>query len=332
MFIRIAFLSTSLILPLTVAADETDVVSFTAITISIDDKGNGKFTVDTRPVEEAHQINEPKGQLIEIKSMEPASVYKLDDGRLHLRCDFSKIKTLDGLQATFLGEDDKKVFSELRIDSDEGLLVLAQNQFPRSNFRLPRLVSVPINIRILLAGVSEGMTQLKLYQGQDLLVLGLHGENSAEKGIGVGTVNLSLRQKDKWKGLVQKAQPPNSRDETSFQIPTDFSTERIVVELGRIGSVPLGVPMIDVVANFPASFGMKLSPKGSKILIEQVISDSAAEKAGIKAGDVLISVNGQTVKDVATSLSLLAKNDFGQVAELEIERFGKKRTIQVTPQ
>jgi len=110
MFFRISFLLLSVVSSLAIAADETEIVSFTAVTISIDEKGNGKFTVDTRPVEEAHKVNEPLGQPVEIKSMEPASVYKLNDGRLHLRYDFSKIKSLDTLKSPVLNEDEEKLF------------------------------------------------------------------------------------------------------------------------------------------------------------------------------------------------------------------------------
>jgi len=90
--------------------------------------------------------------------------------------------------------------------------------------------------------------------------------------------------------------------------------------------------MIDVVANFPPSFKIKLSQKGSKVIAERIISDSGAEKAGLEQGDVLISINGQEAKDVDTSISLLAKNPFDQLAEFKIERFGKTSTIQVLPQ
>jgi len=176
------------------------------------------------------------------------------------------------------------------------------------------------------------MTQLIFYSKNDTLVLGLHGENSADKERGIGTIYLSLKQNDPWKELVQKIQPPNSRDETSFKIPSELMTQRILIRLRRIGSVPLGVPMIDVVANFPPSFKIKLSQKGSKVIAERIISDSGAEKAGLEQGDVLISINGQEAKDVDTSISLLAKNPFDQLAEFKIERFGKTSTIQVLPQ
>jgi len=332
MFFRISFLLLSVLLPFAIAADETEIVSFTAVTISIDEKGNGKFTVDSRPVEEAHKVSEPLGQSVEIKALEPASVYKLDDGRLHLRYDFSKIKNLDRLKAPGLNEDDKKLFYELRVDSKKDLLVLSQNQLDRSNFKLPRLITGSINFHILLAGISEGMTQLQFVVGKDALMLGLHGNNSAEKGVGAGTVVLSQKRGDQWTVIVQKTQPPNSQDETSFQIPSELMTQRMSIRLGRIGSVPLGVPMIEIVSKFSPAFGISLAQNGSKVLVKTIISEGGAEQAGLQQGDILISVNGQVVKDVDTSMSLFARSPFDQVAELEIERFGKKETVQVTPQ
>ena len=318
----------------TAKANQSSTVSFTAFTISIDEKGNGKFTVDTRPVEEAHKVNEPLGKLVKIKSLEPALVYKLDDGRLHLRYDFSKMKTLDGLRLPKMNELEEKLFSGLRIDSDEGLLVLSQNQHPTSSsFVFPRPMSVPINIRVLFRGLSEGLTSLNLYlRSNDRLLLSLHGENSAFKGRGLGTVDLRLSQNDNWKELVQKIQPPNSRDETSFKIPSELIPQRMSIRLVRLGSVPLGVPVIEVVSKFSPAFGISLAQNGSKVLVKTIISEGGAEQAGLKQGDVLISINGQVAKDIDTSVSLFAMSPFDQVAELEIERFGKKRTFRVTPQ
>jgi serine protease Do len=58
--------------------------------------------------------------------------------------------------------------------------------------------------------------------------------------------------------------------------------------------------------------------------------DSPAAKAGIKAGDVILSVNGETVKDARALAKMVAAKKPGSKIELGLMRNGSKQTMAVT--
>ena len=67
----------------------------------------------------------------------------------------------------------------------------------------------------------------------------------------------------------------------------------------------------------------------SPIKIQKVMKGSAAEKAGVKAGDVVIKVNGKKVGDAGSLSDHVQKSD-GAV-RLEVKRDGKNVTFKVVP-
>lgn len=76
--------------------------------------------------------------------------------------------------------------------------------------------------------------------------------------------------------------------------------------------------------------GVMLQQEGdSPIKIQKVIEGSAAEKAGIKAGDVVIKVNGKKIESAGSLSDHVQKSD-GPV-KLEVKREGKNITVKVVP-
>jgi membrane-associated protease RseP (regulator of RpoE activity) len=69
------------------------------------------------------------------------------------------------------------------------------------------------------------------------------------------------------------------------------------------------------------------APEGKGVLVEDVEEGSAAEKAGLKAGDVILKIgekNVETIRDVRRRLS---KYDDGEKASIEILRRGARQTL-----
>jgi len=65
-------------------------------------------------------------------------------------------------------------------------------------------------------------------------------------------------------------------------------------------------------------------------LIAQVVGDSPADKAGLKQGDVILELNGDEVKKVATFRNRIALTRPGTVVKLTVLRDGKKKKLGVT--
>src|SRR5262245_14299158 len=70
--------------------------------------------------------------------------------------------------------------------------------------------------------------------------------------------------------------------------------------------------------------------KTSGVLIAGVERDGPAEKAGVKAGDVLLAVNAVPTPDTATMLDAVAELKPGSQASLKLRRDQKELDVQVT--
>jgi S1-C subfamily serine protease len=62
-------------------------------------------------------------------------------------------------------------------------------------------------------------------------------------------------------------------------------------------------------------------------LVSQVVEDSAADKAGIKAGDIVTAVNGKPVKDAAGLRNAIGLLSVGDRVDVALIRDGKPRRV-----
>ena len=115
----------------------------------------------------------------------------------------------------------------------------------------------------------------------------------------------------------------------SFSIPIDVAMD-VVQQLKTTGKVTrsyLGIMLQDIDRNLADAYKLP-KPEGS--LITQVSPKSPAEKAGLKAGDVILKLNGTSISrtgDLLYALNRIAPN---QKIDLEILRDDKTRTISAT--
>jgi serine protease Do len=72
-------------------------------------------------------------------------------------------------------------------------------------------------------------------------------------------------------------------------------------------------------------------PGGKGVLVTSVNENSPASKAGLKAGDVITEVNGESVEDSGDFIRELNRKDEGEVT-LTVVRDKSQRTIKVTPE
>jgi len=111
-----------------------------------------------------------------------------------------------------------------------------------------------------------------------------------------------------------------------FAIPANMM-KTVMAQLEKYGEVKRGVLGVNIQTLTPdIAESMELgNVQGA--LVSQVVEGSAAEKAGIRAGDIVTAVNGKPVKDAAglrNSIGLLSVGDRVDVALL---RDGKPRRV-----
>ncbi len=71
---------------------------------------------------------------------------------------------------------------------------------------------------------------------------------------------------------------------------------------------------------------------GDGVRISGVTPGGAAEEAGLLAGDILQSYNGQAMADLQAYSNLLRQSDPGDVVILEIRRAEQQLTVEATLQ
>ncbi len=113
-----------------------------------------------------------------------------------------------------------------------------------------------------------------------------------------------------------------------FAIPVNMA-KNVLTQLKEHGKVTrgwLGVMIQQVTQELAENFGLS-RPIGA--LVGQVVPDSPAQKAGLKAGDVILEYNGKEVTQMSMLPAMVANTDVGTKADLVIIRDGKKQKITV---
>ena len=113
-----------------------------------------------------------------------------------------------------------------------------------------------------------------------------------------------------------------------FSIPANMA-KHVMHELrtkGKVTRAQLGVTVQNVTSDMAASLGLK---QNGGAIISGVGDGSAAERAGLKRGDVILSFNGQPVQDTNSLRNRVADSGPGSTAEVVINRDGSQKQIAV---
>lgn len=89
----------------------------------------------------------------------------------------------------------------------------------------------------------------------------------------------------------------------------------------------LGVSVVSLSPELREHFG---APKDAGVLVEGVQNDSPADKAGVKVGDIVLSVDGSDVKSSSDLRSALREKKEGDSVRLEVLRGRARQTIVTT--
>jgi len=115
----------------------------------------------------------------------------------------------------------------------------------------------------------------------------------------------------------------------SFSIPIDVAMD-VAEQLKTKGKVTrsyLGVMMQDIDRNLADAYKL---PKPEGALITQISPNSPAQKAGLRAGDVILKYNGNPVSRTSELLYALNKVQPNQTVQFEVLRDDKTRNISAT--
>jgi len=116
-----------------------------------------------------------------------------------------------------------------------------------------------------------------------------------------------------------------------FAVPSNM-VRAVMTQLineGRVIRGWLGVTIQKVTPELAGEFGLN---KPSGALVTDVFSDSPAEKAGLRRGDVIIELNGREIRDVDFLRNQIAQSKIGSKVRLKIKRDDKILYLDVVIQ
>ena len=119
-------------------------------------------------------------------------------------------------------------------------------------------------------------------------------------------------------------EPPEPPDTPEFLL--DNAEPQVFVSQGAVW---LGVTLNDVTAE--KARDLKL-PGEYGALVESVDADSAAAKAGLQKGDVIVEFAGERVRSAAQLRRLIHETPAGRTVSLQVIRDGQARTLSATLQ
>ncbi|HET7753972.1 MAG TPA: trypsin-like peptidase domain-containing protein [Anaeromyxobacteraceae bacterium] len=114
-----------------------------------------------------------------------------------------------------------------------------------------------------------------------------------------------------------------------FAVPVNIAKQIIPqLQAGRVARGYLGVTVGDLSADLAQAFKVPESTKGA--VVQNVVPNAPAAKAGVQAGDIVVGVNGKQIGTSGELTRTVAANSPGAKVTLNLLRGGQKKDVQVT--
>ncbi|MCY1416398.1 Serine endoprotease DegS [compost metagenome] len=112
-----------------------------------------------------------------------------------------------------------------------------------------------------------------------------------------------------------------------FAIPTKLALDvmKSIIEHGQVIRGWLGVEVQPLTPELADSFGLK---DKAGILVAGVYRDGPAGRAGLLAGDIILSIDGEAAGNPRSSMNQVARTRPGKQISMEVLRNGEPVTLQ----
>ena len=117
-----------------------------------------------------------------------------------------------------------------------------------------------------------------------------------------------------------------------FAVPSNLA-RRVVDDLTKYGVVRRGSIGYFEASPLTSSVASELrAPSNDGLVVMRISQRSAAYEAGLRPGDVILSLNGRAITDAAAFMRTIADAPVGSAVALEILREARRQTLKVTVQ
>ncbi len=134
---------------------------------------------------------------------------------------------------------------------------------------------------------------------------------------------------------INTAVAGGSAENIGFAIPINDvqGLVKSVLTKGKLERPYIGVRYVSLTDDYAYEYNLNVK-RGAYIAPttngSPIIADSPASKAGLKEKDIITKVNGTTIDENNSLVSLVGRNAVGETVELTVVRDGKEQTIKVT--
>ena len=114
-----------------------------------------------------------------------------------------------------------------------------------------------------------------------------------------------------------------------FAVPSNL-VRRVVGDLMKFGRVRRGsIGYLEVMPLTSRLADELRAPKSDGIVVNQMARASAAYKAGLLPGDIIISLNGQAIADPSQFVRQISDSAIGSTVRVEVLREGQRTTLRI---
>ena len=233
----------------------------------------------------------------------------------------------DEYDATLVGKDAQADLAVVKIDAkglqpatfgDSDKLVVAQSVIAIGN-PLGELGGSVTN------GIISALARSVVIENQEMTLLQTTAAVNPGNS-GGGLFNMS----GECIGIVNAKSSGSGIEGIGFAIPANTAVKvaEDIIHYGYVrGRVMLGISMLEVFDRYTAN---RYNVKDYGVYVSAVGEGSDAEKAGMKSGDRLVSINGTEVDSYATAKKLIQACSVGDTAVIVVSRGSSEITLNVT--
>lgn len=240
-----------------------------------------------------------------------------------------KVRTSDEKEydATYVGGDAQNDVAVLKIDAKD-LTVAAIGDSDKIEVG-ESVVAIGNPLGTLGGTVTDGIISATSRQitvdNQTMTLLQTSAAiNPGNSGGGLFNTNGELI------GVVNAKSSGEDVEGLGFAIPVNTAidiAEQLIDKGYATGSYTIGVRLLEISED---ATKQQYNVDKTGIYIYAVEEGSPAEDAGLKSGDLLVSINGKDATDYDTVKNNIKNSEKGDTIKIVIERAGKQRTITIT--
>jgi len=114
-----------------------------------------------------------------------------------------------------------------------------------------------------------------------------------------------------------------------FAVPSNMARSVVeqLINSGRVRRGQLGITVLKIPSEQATQLGVT---QGPGVLVYQVQPGSAADRAGLRRGDIITALNGEAVTDSNTFRNKIASTPPGSDVTLTIKRGGSEQQVRAT--